>query len=112
MGECLFACGQMYITSDRTQLCLVVDGRKKKSETKHARPLYSRVFTVPRRSILMSVQLKEWICLKLASSFVDHRHWKAQMRGGPQNRSTILISSCFQKASGSLVCVFPEWSLP
>lgn len=49
-------------------------------ETKHVRPLYSRVFTVPRRFILMSVRLEEWICLKLASSFVDHRRWKAQMR--------------------------------
>lgn len=98
--------------NNRAELCLVVDGRKK-SETKRVRPLYSRVFTVLRRFILMSVQLKEWICLKLASSFVDHRRWKAQMHAGPQNRSTILISNCFEKArSGSLVCVFPEWSLP
>lgn len=59
MVKCLLhAYGQMSMALTITHNSVYsLTEEKKKRETKHVRPLYSHVFTVLRRSILVSVQL-------------------------------------------------------
>lgn len=55
--------------NDHAQFCLLVDGEKKKIVKPSMCVLCTVVFAVLRQSVLVSLQLKEWIRSKLASSF-------------------------------------------